>query len=46
MIEIEGVKIHYTDDVIKDHGDKMFNWMTESLTEIEKLVPSDAWNVM
>jgi len=44
-MEIEGVKIHYTDDVWDKHGERMINWLTQSLTEIEKLVP-DAWKVM
>jgi len=29
-----------------NHGEEMTNFLTESLTEIERLVPSDAWNVM
>jgi len=43
---IEGVKIHYTDEVWANDGERMVDWMTESLTEIERLVPSKAWDVM
>jgi len=39
---IQGVKIHYTDDVMANHPE-MVDWMTDSLTEIERLVPSKAW---
>jgi len=42
---IEGVKIHYTEDALANNAE-MVDWMTESLTEIERLVPSEAWNVM
>lgn len=43
---MNGVKIHYTQDAFDNHGKEMRNFLTDSLTEIERLVPSDAWNVM
>lgn len=45
-MSIKGVKIHYTDDVMDHLGDKMINYLTDNLTEIERLVPSKAWNTM
>lgn len=45
-MEIAGVKIHYTSDVMDSHGEKWINWMRESLEYIENTVPSDAWDVM
>jgi len=30
-MEIAGVKIHYTPEVMDTHGDKWVNWMTESI---------------
>lgn len=45
-MDINGVKIHYTQEALNNHGNEMKNFLSESLTEIERLVPSDAWNVM
>merc|ERR1712029_1102702 len=45
MGTIEGVKIHYTDDAMTNHP-VMVDWMKESFTEIERLLPSKAWDVM
>jgi len=43
---LNGVKIHYTSAAMRKHGEKMKEYLSNSLTEIERLVPSDAWNIM
>jgi len=45
-MSIEGVKVHYTQEAMDQHGPRMTKFLKDSLTEIERLVPSDAWNVM
>lgn len=45
-MKINGVTIHYTKEVEDKHGQEMRDMFEESFSEIERLVPSDAWNIM
>lgn len=45
-MELGEFTIHYTDEAMDKHGKRMLKWMNDGLNEIERLVPSDAWNVL
>jgi len=40
------LKIHYTCDVVENLGDRWIKYLDEKLSEIKRLVPSKAWNIM